>query len=55
MYSDAIASGNLNDISMTEMPQSFKKLQSFLLAPVHVSRADAFVTVQWMLGKVVCR
>ena len=54
MYGDAVASGNL-DSSMMEGPVSFEKLQSFHMTSVHVSRADAFVSVQKMLGQVVCR
>ena len=54
MYSDAVASGSL-DFATSEPPQSFVKLQSFLQAPVHISRVDAFTHVQLALGKAVCR
>lgn len=54
MYSDALAGGNL-DFATSEQPQSFVKLQSFLQAPVHISRVDAFTHVQLALGKAVCR
>jgi len=54
MYSDAVASGSL-DFATSEQPQSFVKLQSFLQAPVHISRVDAFTHVQLALGKAVCR
>ena len=54
MYGDALASGNL-DFATSEQPKSFAKLQSFLQAPVHISRVDAFTLVQLALGSAVCR
>ena len=35
--------------------QMYRKLWSALATPIHVSRMDAFVTVQQALGKAVCR
>lgn len=54
MYGDAVASGNL-EMTLTGSPMSFEQLQSYRMTSVHVSRADAFVCVQRMLGQVVCR
>ena len=55
MYCDALSSGSNLDFATSEKPQSFLKLQSFLLTPVHISRVDAFVAVQQALGSAVCR
>lgn len=54
MYGDAVASGNLETALMAR-PMSFEQLVSYRMTSVHVSRADAFVCVHWMLGQVVCR
>jgi len=54
IYGDALASGNL-DFATSEQPKSFAKLQSFLQAPVHISRVDAFTLVQLALTSAVCR
>ncbi|CAI8048545.1 Phosphatidylinositol 4-kinase alpha [Geodia barretti] len=52
MYSDAVASGNMESV-LTARPTSFQMLTSYRLTSVHVSRADAFACVQWTLGQVV--
>ncbi len=54
MYSDALAGGNV-DFATSEPPKSFLQLWSFSSEPVHISRIDAFTTVQLALGRAVCK
>ena len=55
MYGDAVASGNLEVALTLSRPVSFQLLESYGQTSVHISRADAFTCVHWMLGQVVCR